>query len=90
MRALTGLPGRSATTVREAGHPALFGAAAVLLGEQLLAAGGRQHGRLVRDQAKVAAQPHGLLAPLARGPQGVVGELCMGGHMRILDLGLDP
>jgi len=66
------------------GRAALFGAAAFLRRKQLLATGGRKRGRLLGDQAKLAAKTKRQLAPPGNRPRGVVGKLCMRGHMRIL------
>ena len=67
---------------------ALFGAAAILRSEQLLPARRRQRGRLLGDQAQLAPDPDRHLTPSGRGPQGVLGDLYVGRHMRIL-AGLD-
>jgi hypothetical protein len=67
---------------------ALFGAAAILRREQLLAACRRERGRPFGDQAQLAPETDRHLAPPGRGPQGVLGDLYVGRHMRIL-AGLD-
>jgi hypothetical protein len=51
----------------------------------LLAAGRRQGGGFLGDQAELAPEPdRQLAAPAGGGPQGVRGERCMGRHMRFL------
>lgn len=75
---------RSAAAARQLHRAALFGAAPVLRCEQLLAAGRRQDGRLLGNQAELATKPDRELAPLGRRPRGRVVELCMSRHMRIL------
>jgi len=66
------------------GCAALLGAAAILRREQLLATGGRKNGRLLGDQAKLAGKTERQLAPSGGRPRGMVGKLCVRGHMRIL------